>query len=137
MRFVNFKIDPAAIAAQTDAMAAAFAGSGKPGTFEANAVRVIAERLRRRPEAYVEFGPYWWAVKQVLNDAGADLGSAGDALVASEYRGATDAQTLVAGEMFKDMHRATYFVGHALYDLADDGEQWALFDDDMAQRVPS
>lgn len=137
MRFVNFKIPADQLAASVAELRAGFAASGKPGTFEDNAMRVIAARLRARPLAYLEFGPYWWAVKAVLIEAGYDFGDDGDALVAAEYRGADLAETLVAAELFKDMRRATYFVGHNTYDLAGDGIDYELVDSDMMARVPA
>lgn len=133
--FTNHKLTPEEIAVALDEMQAGFAASGKPGTFEENAVRVIGERLLRNPMQYTEFGPYWWAIKQVLTAAGYSFGSEGDALVAAEYRGATDAGTLVAGELFKDWYRATYFRGHCTWVLGDDGESYELFDADMAEKV--
>lgn len=137
MRFVNFKIPADKLAASVAELRAGFAASGKPGTFEDNALRVIAARLRARPQDYVQFGPYWWAVKAVLAEAGYDFGDDGDALVAAEYRGADLADTLVAAELFKDMHRATYFVGHNTYDLTGDGDAYELVDPDMLARVPA
>lgn len=137
MRFVNFKIPAETLAARVAELRAGFESSGKPGTFEENALRVIAARLRARPQDYVEFGPYWWAVKAALAEAGYDFGDDGDALVAAEYRGADLAETLVAAEGFKDMHRATYFAGHNTYDLADDGGSYELIDPDMLVRVPA
>lgn len=136
MRFVNFKIPADRLAAELSRLQAGFAASGKAGSFEENAARVIGARLRARPQAYLEFGPYWWAIKMALNDAGQAWGDRGDPLVAMEYRGDSVAATLVAGELFADMARAMYFVGHSAWDLADDGEVYELFDPDMEARVP-
>lgn len=116
-------------------MRADFAASGAPGTFEANAVRVIAARLKRKPMQYLEFGPYWWAVKAVLVAADVDLGQRGDPLMASEYRGATDTDTLIVGEIFKELYRATYFVGNARFSLDDESDDWVLRDADMEERA--
>lgn len=132
---MNHKMAAAAVAARLADLQAGFAASGKPGDFLGNAVRVIGERLRQHPERYVEYGPYWWAVKQVLNEGGAALGERGDPLVAAEYRGASPAETLVAGEVFKDFYRATFIVGTSTFDLAGDGELYELGDEDMQARA--
>ncbi len=133
--FTSFKFDPAAVAGMVQSMRAGFAASGKPGTFEDNALRVIGERMRAHPARYVEFGPYWWAVKAALRDAGYALGDLGDPLVLAEYRGAGAAETLVMAEAFKDLYRATWVVGTAAFDLVGDGELYELFDADMAARA--
>ena len=135
MLFTNMKMDPAAVAASLTAFQRNFAASGAAGTFEQSALRVVGARMRDKPQLYVEFGPYWWAVKQALNDAGAALGDAGDPLVAAEYRGASVAETLVAAEAFKDHYRRTYFVGHNTFALDDSGESYELADPDMQARI--
>ena len=135
--FMNFKIDAADAAARLSDMQAGFAASGKPGSFIDNAVRVIGMRMVSHPEQHVEFGPYWWAVKQVLNDAGYSFGERGNPMVAAEYVGASPAETLVMAEAFKDLYRASYIVGTSSFDLGGDseGETQDLGDDDMRERA--
>lgn len=133
--FTNFKIEPKAAAANLASMRAGFTASGKAGSFEDNAVRIIGERLRQHPECYVEFGPYWWSVKAALNAAGYSLGERGDPMVAAEYRGATPTETLVLAEAFKDVYRASYVVGASTFDLTNDGDGYELADEDMQARV--
>lgn len=135
MSFTEYKFDPAEVAQRAEAMRAKFARGGRSGTFEENALRVIGERMEARPAQHVEFGPYWWAIKQALNNAGAALGDYGDALVAAEYRHATPLETIVAGEWFKDYYREHFFVGTRVFDLTADGESYELFDPDMQARV--
>ena len=135
--FMNFKIDAADAAARLAQMTAAFTASGKPGTFEDNAVRVIGQRMVDHPEQHIEFGPYWWAVKDVLNAAGYDFGQRGSPMVAAEYVGASPAETLVMAEAFKDLYRASYIVGTSSFDLGgiSEGETIDLGDDDMRERA--
>lgn len=131
----KLKLDADLIRGAVATMRAGFAASGAAGTFEANAVRVIAARLKRKPMQYLEFGPYWWAVKAALVAADVDLGQRGDPLMASEYRGDTDVDTLVAGELFKDLYRRTYFAGNARFSLDDESDDWVLRDADMEERA--
>ena len=129
---------PATIDAQgrIQALRQGFMASAKhaSGSFEDNAVRVIAQRLQQHPARYIEFGPYWWALKQVLIDAGHDLGEEGAPLVASVYRGASAIETLVMAEAFKDLYRARWFVGTQTFELSE-GELYELTDPDMQARV--
>lgn len=135
--FTSYKQDPAELAQRVARMRAGYAESGRTEAFEAHAVRVIAARLREHPQRYVEFGPWWWAVKLVLTDAGEELGSRGDPLVAAEYRGADAISTLVAAEAFKDFYRATFIVGTSTFSLDEEGEQYELIDEDMQSRPGS
>jgi hypothetical protein len=133
--FTSYKQDPAELAKRVAMVRAGYAESGRTEPFEQHAVRVIAERLRAHPERYVEFGPWWWAVKQVLSEAGENMGPGGEPMVAAEYRGSDAVSTLVAAEAFKDFYRATFIVGTSTFALADDGEPYELADADMQARV--
>lgn len=135
MRFTQFKFDPAAVAADIEEKRSALKVNKGLSDFAGFAASVIRKRLEQTPAKYREFGPYWWALKQVLNDTGANFGEAFDPMVASEYRGGTPEATMVMAEAFKDIYRATYFVGNNLFSLDDEGvEQYELFDPDMESR---
>jgi hypothetical protein len=136
MRFTQFKFDPAAVAADVQEKRAALKVNKGLSDLGGYAAGVIRRRLEEKPAKYREFGPYWWAVKKALNEAGADFGDTFDVLVASEYTGRNMEETLVMGEAFKDICRATYFVGNNLFALDADGvEQYELFDPDMEARA--
>lgn len=135
--FTHYKIDTAQINAELAAAAARFEEIAPGGDFPAHAALVIATRLRERPHVYLEFGPYWWAVKDTLRAQGFEFGPADDEVVRPHYsplleeRGAT----LVAGELFKDYYRRTFLTGSAQFWL-DGGEEesYVLFDPDMEAR---
>ncbi|ABW35060.1 hypothetical protein Dgeo_3019 (plasmid) [Deinococcus geothermalis DSM 11300] len=38
----------------------------------------LASQLRRWPERYLWFGPYWWSIKRALGRAGYDFGPSDD-----------------------------------------------------------
>lgn len=135
--FTEFKISAADIntrSIEVSRALAKFAPGRNPAQF---AAETIATRLKAKPALYLEFGPYWWAVKAALARLGHDLGQAGDAAILSEYGGDLHSfAALVAGEMFKDHYRATWFVGNAQFWLdAEGGESYVLFDLDMQARV--
>jgi hypothetical protein len=129
--FTRLLINPRDIAAEEARMRAAFAGSGIDATFEANAARVIAGRLRKAPQRYLEFGPYWWGVKAALRELGQVLGDSGNPLVHKAYSGGTAAQCLVAGEMFRELYASTYFRGTNSFQLTEEGLPYVLEDPDM------
>lgn len=109
--------------------------NGDVGAFAAG---VIADRLRARPELYLEFGPYWWAVKDSLRAQGFDFGPEDDPIVRPHYGPpALEVQgaVLVAGELFKDYYRRTYLVGTSQFWLDDAAEEsYVLFDPNMEAR---
>lgn len=137
MRFTEFKFDPAAVAADVQAKRAALKANKGLSDLGGFAAGVIRRRLQAKPLQYREFGPYWWALKKVLNDSGAALGEHCDVLVASEYVGRSAEETLVMAEAFKDIYRARYFVGNNVFTLEPDGvEVYQLFDPDMEALAP-
>lgn len=100
------------------------------------AAQIIAERLRDDPMRYLEYGPYWWAVKAALRERGFDFGPADDDQVRIEYGGRFPAYTsIVAGEQFRDYYLQHFFAGASLFWLDDQAEEsYALADQDMEIR---
>lgn len=98
-----------------------------------------AKRIRANKLAYLEFGPYWWAVKRVLTANGVGLGQADNAYWAAQFTVADSADgqesaelTLIAAWECADEIRATFFRGAREFALSDDGEAtFTLFDPDM------
>lgn len=135
--FTEYKFSAADVSARSIEIARTLAKSA-PGRNPAQfAAETIAARLTGKPALYLEFGPYWWSVKQALAALGHDLGRQDDAIIRGQYGGALhDFAALVAGEMFKDQYRATWFVGNAQFWLdADASESYVLFDVDMQARI--
>lgn len=136
MNFTRYKFEPAAVAADIEAKRAAVKANMGLSDFAGFAAGVIRRRLEGAPAQYREFGPYWWALKKVLNDSGADFGDTFDVMVGTEYAGSTPEATMVMAEGFKDIYRATFFRGNNLFTLDEEGiEQYELFDPDMETRV--
>lgn len=129
-----FMIPAEAVAAKRAELEASFKASGRPGSFAETAVAVIARRMQAKPGQYLEFGPYWWAVKAVLADAGHDVGDSGEPVLAARFGDPEPVNVLVAAELFKDHYRATFFEGHNSFDIGD-GEDYMLDDPDMQARI--
>lgn len=135
--FNELKIAPEGITQEAGRIAAALEASMGAGTDAASfAARVIAQRLRNHPHAYLEFGPYWWAVKATLRTQGEEFGAADDEQIRQAYGGSlASLESLAAGELFKDFYRRNWLAGNAQFWLDDGAEEsYVLFDADMEAR---
>lgn len=134
--FPEYKFSPVQVsdaAVATAAVLAALEPGANPSQF---AARNVATRLRAKPETFLQYGPYWWAVKAALRVLGEDFGPADDALIRGEYGGGLPAYAaLVAGEQFRDHYNRTFLAGTAQFWLDAEAEQsYVLFDQDMEVR---
>lgn len=110
----------------------------EPGRrLEDKAVEVIWQRLLAEPSRYVEFGPWWWGVKQALANMGKSIGPDTDPLLLATYQikradGTLDiAGTIAAGEEFREMYQGTFFRGTRTFNLGPGAESYSLADDDL------
>jgi hypothetical protein len=94
------------------------------------ALGVIQRRLEKDPLRYRDYGPYWWALKQVLNDNDRDLGAEDDALVRATYAGNTALETVVMADEFRTLALSLWPVGNNQFTLSEDGV-YTLHDQDM------
>lgn len=93
---------------------------------------VIAGRLQRDPRSYRDYGPWWPALKEVMNKNGYSLGDRSDPLIAREYRFDEDVETLIAADEFRTAYLQTFIIYSNEFMLdADSGESWVLYDEDM------
>lgn len=99
-------------------------------------LEVVAKRLSASPHRYVDYGPYWWALKEVMRKNGYQTGEQSDPLVANEYRGVDDLSTVIAADEFRSQQLATQMVGSNQFVLvANDPDWYVLFDADMEGRM--
>ena len=134
--YQQYQFDRDEIARAAADVAASLAKTHPGESPEGFAARVIAERLRKAPADYLQYGPYWWSVKQALRREAHVFGDTDSETLRVAYgRGLTVLQTLVAGEQFREHYRAERMAGSATYALggeddADAGE-YTLFDLNM------
>lgn len=96
------------------------------------AVDNIWKRINRDEMDYRTYGPYWWAVKDVLQRHGKEIGQDAQDMVRTVYSFDDDYDTLIAAETFRDWYRATQFKGTNQFMLdGETGETYILFDSDM------
>ena len=93
---------------------------------------VVADRLRVDPLRYRDYGPYWPALKQIMNSAGYNLGDQAYPLIAKDYRGESDVETLIAADEFRteDLRTQMIYTNKFMLD-GESGEFWTLYDQDM------
>ncbi|MBL6749432.1 MAG: hypothetical protein ISP90_02875 [Nevskia sp.] len=137
MRFTELKIDPTSLANSLAEIKSKYATSRHKEPWTDYVAGYIWKRLREAPERYVEYGPYWWAVKAALAAKGFEIGTETDQIVMPEYSyqaadGSLDVDLcLAAGEQFKEMYCDSYFADTRDFALTANGDAWTLFDDDL------
>lgn len=99
-------------------------------------LKVIYQRLSKSPLRYLDYGPYWWALKDLLRDNGYYVGDQTDPLVSREYRGADALGTLISADEFRTDYLATQMIGANKYILKRYEPEWyVLFDADFEGRI--
>lgn len=99
------------------------------------ASQVIYERLKKDIRRYRVYGPYWWALKDVLRRQGYNVGEETDSDVSRTYKGADDAQTIVAADLFYlDMSNQVTIDNNA-WALDPRADDYILYDADMEERT--
>lgn len=103
--------------------------------YEKEIFYIIDRFCRRGRLNYLRFGPYWWAVKSVMNAQGFHYYEIDDApvsvLISYSMPNAKEIDpfaTLMAAWEFKGYYDSHYFQGNRQFQLGDDGEDWALHD---------
>ena len=93
---------------------------------------VVADRLRVDVLRYRDYGPYWFALKAIMNDAGYNFGNQSDPLITKEYKGDTDVETLIAADEFRTEYLRTQMIYTNKFMLdGESGGLWTLYDQDM------
>lgn len=135
--FDNFKFDPAEAASATAAVIAGMAGRGVQDAPLSVFLEVIARRLKQDPHSYTDYGPYWWAVKALLNANGYSYGQQDDPLVRAEYTHDDPNVVCWMANEFRDYVRQDAMLPkyHSQFELVG-GDVWLLVDEDMEGRAP-
>jgi len=132
----EYRYDAEALSAETQAKRDALRENRGLSDLLGFGLSVVAGRLKANPQRYLDYGPYWWALKDALNRNGYGFGSETDLGIAAEYRGGDDTETLVAADIFREEYLASSIVGTRRFVLDPDaGEWWTLFDEEMEERA--
>ena len=88
------------------------------------------------PACYLTYGPYWWAMKDMLIRRGYSFGNDLDKEVFRHYRGKNDEESLVMCETFRDIYLECFMRGTRRFTLnGKGGEDYVLADRDMEVRI--
>ncbi len=132
MAFTEYKFDKEMLKALVAERAANLRANRGFSNLLAFGLGVVADRLRVDPPRYRDYGPWWISLKDVMNRNGYHLGDQSDPLIAKEYRGETDVETLIAADEFRAMYLKSNIVYANQFMLdAGSGEFWTLYDSDM------
>lgn len=132
MAFTEYKFDKEMLKALVAERSANLRANRGFSNLLAFGLGVVADRLRVDPPRYRDYGPWWISLKDVMNRNGYHLGDQSDPLIAKEYRGETDVETLIAADEFRTMYLKSNIVYANQFMLdAGSGEFWTLYDSDM------
>ncbi len=132
MAFTEYKFDKEMLKALVAERAANLRANRGFSNLLAFGLGVVAERLSKDARRYRDYGPYWPALKEVMNANGYNLGSQSDPLVRRAYRGETDEETLIMADEFRTAYLKSNIVYANQFMLdAGSGEFWTLYDSDM------
>ena len=135
--FTEFKFDPAKIDGLVAGKKAALKTNKGLSDLLGYGLGVVSRRLAKDPARYLDYGPWWWALKSVLNANGYSYGDESDSVVAAEYRGRNDLETMVLADQFRTEWLESAQVGTCNFALSEDGPDYILLDTDMAARLPA
>ncbi len=135
MAFTEFLFDEALIKEAASERAAALKANKGFSDLAGYALGVMERRLTGDPLRYLDYGPYWWALKDELRKSDRDYGDRDDAVVRATYQGATPLLTIVMADEFRTLYLATQAVGTCQFVLdVDAGDAYTLHDEDMHSR---
>lgn len=132
MAYTEYKFDKDAIKALVSERSAALRANRGLSNLLAFGLGVVAERLQKDPRRYRDYGPWWPALKEVMNRNGYSLGSQSDPIIARSYRFDEDVETLIAADEFRTAYlkQNMIYTNQFLLD-ADSPDFWTLYDEDM------
>lgn len=134
MAFTEFQFDRKQIKEVARQRAANLMANKGVSDFEGYALGVFERRIAKERARYLDYGPYWLALKAALNEAGRNYGEWTDPQILAAYQGDTLAETLVMADEFRSHYLATYPVGTRQLMLdGESGDTWTLLDPDMEQ----
>jgi len=132
---MNYLFDKDDLADRTQATIKSLAKNKPDVNFTEFAASVIFDRLKSNIQRYRVYGPYWWALKDVLRRMDYNVGDETDSDMAGKYCGSSDAETLVAADAFYLDMSKTKPVNNNTWTLDDRKRDYVLYDSDMEERT--
>ena len=91
----------------------------------------IANRLKKDPLRYRDYGPYWHAIKAAMRLIDINYGSNDDPMLREAYCGKSAVETLVMAEAFRDNYLNTFLRYNNKFVLDNSGSWTEIIDGDM------
>lgn len=129
--YEKLKFKPAALRARVAKMRANLLKNRGTEDFLGFGLSVVSRRLTQDRKRYLDYGPYWWALKDLMCQSGYSLGDMRDPVIASHYRGTTAEETMIAADAYREIYLATYFLGTCDFHLSEGEPAYVLSDPDM------
>ena len=132
MAFTEYKFDPEKIKEQVESRTRNLRENKGFSDLLGFGLKVISDRLAKDRRRYRDYGPYWFALKDILNASGYSFGDQSDPIVKAAYHGDSGVETLVMADEFRTEYLRTNIVYNNQFMLdGKTGEFWVLFDSDM------
>ncbi len=136
MAFTEFKFDPAIIKAETEQMKESLRKGNVQGDILSRVADVVEKNFHGDLQRYRDYGPYWWALKEILIKQGRARGNAINPEISKIYRGETDEETVIAAIKFQQLYLSQFFVHTNNFKLDPASEEdWYLYDPDYEDTV--
>ena len=134
MTYRKYLYSPETLKAKTANNKAGLLKNKKRSDIVAYGMEIVLGQIKYEPKSYLEFGPYWWAMKKVINARGGNLGESMDEEIAAIYKGSNDEETFTAAFMFMEYYLDFLFKGCRSFQLEEGAEEWILRDPDIENR---
>ncbi|WP_199506806.1 MULTISPECIES: hypothetical protein [unclassified Psychrobacter] len=131
---LNYLFNPEDVAKKTEESRATFQKKQPGVDFTEFAAGVIYERLKGDIRHYRVYGPYWWALKDVLQRQDFNVGDEMDGELKAQYAQASDAETIQAADMFFLQMSRKVMKGHNSWTIQNGKDDYVLYDADMEER---
>ncbi|MBL0011074.1 MAG: hypothetical protein IPP22_08865, partial [Nitrosomonas sp.] len=110
MAFTEYKFDPDKIKGQVETRTRNLRENKGFSDLLGFGLKVISDRLAKDRRRYRDYGPYWFALKDILNTSGYSFGDQSDPIVKAVYHGDSDVETLVMADEFRTEYLRTNIV---------------------------
>lgn len=134
MTYTKYLYAPEILKAKTANNKAGLLKNKRRSDIVAYGMEIVLSQLKYHPMSYLEYGPYWWAMKKIINARGGDLGDSMDEEIASVYKGSNDEETFTVAFMFMEYYLDFFFKGCRSFQLEDGQDEWILRDPDVENR---
>lgn len=131
---MNYLLDPDFLTGKTKDARKALVKNKPDGRLEEVGAAAIYARLKTNIKRYRVYGPYWWALKDILRRQDYNVGAENDADMAAKYKGADDAETIVAADLFYLDMSDKVAVDNNSWTLDNRKPDYILYDADMEER---